>query len=74
MTDVDRDGALRGPNLDLLRAVAGASDRPVVASGGVTGLGDLEVLRGVVEGVVVGAALYDGRFTLEDALTLASPP
>jgi phosphoribosylanthranilate isomerase len=74
VTDVNKDGMLQGPNLDLLRSVCAATDRPVVASGGITELADLEALAGLVadgvEGAIVGTALYEGRFTLEDALTL----
>jgi phosphoribosyl isomerase A len=74
VTDVNKDGMLQGPNLDLLREVCAATDRPVVASGGITELGDLEALVGLVpdgvEGAIVGTALYEGRFTLEDALAL----
>jgi phosphoribosylanthranilate isomerase len=72
VTDVRRDGTLTGPNLDLLRAVCAATDRPVVASGGVSTLDDLRALAGLVpigvEGAVVGKALYAGAFTLLDAL------
>jgi 1-(5-phosphoribosyl)-5-[(5-phosphoribosylamino)methylideneamino] imidazole-4-carboxamide isomerase/N-(5'phosphoribosyl)anthranilate isomerase len=74
VTDVDKDGMLQGPNLDLLRSVCAATDRPVVASGGITELDDLAALTGLVpegvEGAIVGTALYEGRFTLEDALAL----
>jgi len=77
VTDVNKDGMLQGPNLDLLRSVCDATDRPVVASGGITELGDLEALMGLVErgleGAIVGTALYEGRFTLEDALDLTWP-
>ena len=77
VTDVNKDGMLQGPNLDLLRSVCDATDRPVVASGGITELGDLEALTGLlergVEGAIVGTALYEGRFTLEDALDLTWP-
>ena len=77
VTDVDKDGMLQGPNLDLLRAVCAATDRPVVASGGITELADLAALTGLVpdgvEGAIVGTALYEGRFTLEDALALTAP-
>lgn len=72
VTDVRRDGTLTGPNLDLLRAVCAATDRPVVASGGVSSLADLRALADLeplgVEGVVVGKALYAGAFTLPEAL------
>jgi phosphoribosylanthranilate isomerase len=74
VTDVNKDGMLQGPNLDLLRSVCKATDRPVVASGGITELADLEALMGLVpegvEGAIIGTALYEGRFTLEDALAL----
>jgi phosphoribosyl isomerase A len=74
VTDVDKDGMLAGPNLDLLRSVCAATDRPVVASGGITELADLAALTELVpdgvEGAIVGTALYEGRFTLEDALAL----
>lgn len=72
VTDVDKDGMLRGPNLDLLRSVCAATDRPIVASGGVTTLDDIRALVGLVpdgvEGAIAGTALYEGRFTLEEAL------
>jgi phosphoribosylanthranilate isomerase len=74
VTDVNKDGMLQGPNLGLLRDVCAATDRPVVASGGITELADLEALAALVpegvEGAIVGTALYEGRFTLEDALAL----
>lgn len=72
VTDVHRDGTLTGPNVELLRTVCAATDRPVVASGGVSSLADLRVLAGLtgigVEGAVVGKALYAGAFTIEQAL------
>jgi 1-(5-phosphoribosyl)-5-[(5-phosphoribosylamino)methylideneamino] imidazole-4-carboxamide isomerase/N-(5'phosphoribosyl)anthranilate isomerase len=72
VTDVGRDGTMTGPNLDLLRGVCAATDRPVVASGGVSSLDDLRALVELVpigvEGAIVGKALYAGAFTLEDAL------
>jgi 1-(5-phosphoribosyl)-5-[(5-phosphoribosylamino)methylideneamino] imidazole-4-carboxamide isomerase/N-(5'phosphoribosyl)anthranilate isomerase len=72
VTDVRRDGTLTGPNLELLRRVCAATDRPVVASGGVSSLDDLRVLAGLVdagvEGAIVGKALYAGAFTLPEAL------
>ena len=72
VTDVGRDGTMTGPNLDLLRGVCAATDRPVVASGGVSSLDDLRALRSLVpvgvEGAIVGKALYAGAFTLEQAL------
>jgi phosphoribosyl isomerase A len=72
VTDVTKDGTLRGPNLDLLRDVCARTDRPVVASGGVSSLADLQAIAGLVplgvEGAIVGKALYAGAFTLEEAL------
>jgi len=74
VTDVNRDGTLTGPNLQLLRDVCAATDKPVVASGGVSSLADLEALATLVpngvEGAIVGKALYAGAFTLEEALEL----
>ena len=76
ITDVLKDGMLRGPNLDLYRDVCAATDAPVVASGGVSSLDDLRALAGLtslgVEGAIVGKALYAGAFTLEEALTAVS--
>lgn len=75
VTDVTKDGTLRGPNLDLLRQVCSRTDAAVVASGGVSSLTDLEALRGLVaegvEGAIVGKALYAGAFTLPEALDVA---
>jgi phosphoribosyl isomerase A len=72
VTDVTKDGTLRGPNVELLREVCGRTEKPVVASGGVSSLDDLRVLAGLVpdgvEGAIVGKALYAGAFTLEEAL------
>ena len=74
VTDVNKDGMLQGPNLDLLRDVCARTDRPVVASGGVTTLDDIRALMELVpegvEGAIAGTALYTGQFTLEDALVL----
>ena len=72
VTDVLKDGTLRGPNLDLLRRVCARTDAPVVASGGVSSLDDLRALASLtdagLEGAIVGKALYAGAFTLEAAL------
>ena len=74
VTDVNKDGMLEGPNLQLLRDVCAATDRPVVASGGVTTIDDIRALMDLVpegvEGAIAGTALYEGRFSLEDALAL----
>ncbi|MCJ8505735.1 bifunctional 1-(5-phosphoribosyl)-5-((5-phosphoribosylamino)methylideneamino)imidazole-4-carboxamide isomerase/phosphoribosylanthranilate isomerase PriA [Kocuria flava] len=78
VTDVTKDGTLRGPNLGLLEEVATRTDKPVVASGGISSLDDLAALRTLVpagvEGAIVGKALYAGRFTLEQALDVAGRP
>lgn len=78
VTDVTKDGTLRGPNLDLLREVCSRTDRPVVASGGVSSLADLTALRGLVplgvEGAIIGSALYRGAFGLRAALEVAGSP
>ncbi len=75
VTDVTKDGTLQGPNVDLLRKVLERTDRPVVASGGVSSLDDLVALRELVplglEGAIVGKALYAGAFTLPAALDIA---
>lgn len=75
VTDVSKDGTLAGPNLELLRDVAAATDAPIVASGGVSSLADVEAIKTLVpEGVdsaIIGKALYAGRFTLEEALAVA---
>jgi len=72
VTDVDRDGTLHGPNLDLLKSVCEATDRPIVASGGVGSLSHLHAISELVplgvEGAIVGKALYAGEFTLAEAL------
>lgn len=72
VTDVDKDGMLQGPNLELLRSVSAATSAPIVASGGISTLEDLRAIAALVpegvEGAIVGTALYEGAFTLEDAL------
>src|SRR6476620_10206530 len=72
VTDVNKDGMLQGPNLDLLRDVCSRTDAPVVASGGVSTIDDLVAIATLVEagveGAIIGTALYTGAFTLEDAL------
>ena len=74
VTDVNKDGMLAGPTLQLLRDVCAVTSAPVVASGGVTTLDDVRALMDLVpigvEGAIAGTALYEGRFTLEDALAL----
>jgi 1-(5-phosphoribosyl)-5-[(5-phosphoribosylamino)methylideneamino] imidazole-4-carboxamide isomerase/N-(5'phosphoribosyl)anthranilate isomerase len=69
VTDVLKDGTLRGPNLTLLRDVCAHTQAPVVASGGVSSLADLRAIASLdIEGAIVGTALYEGAFTLEEAL------
>ncbi len=76
VTDVTKDGTLKGPNLDLLQQVMDRTHRPVIASGGIASLDDIADLRGLVpqglEGAIVGKALYSGNFTLAQALDVAS--
>lgn len=72
VTDVERDGTLTGPNLELLESVCAVTDRPVIASGGVASIAHLRTLVGLtplgLEGAIVGKALYAGAFTLSEAL------
>ncbi len=76
VTDVASDGMLQGPNVGLLRDVCARTDRPVVASGGISTLDDLRALAALVtegvEGAIIGTALYTGAFTLVDALEVVS--
>ncbi|WP_149204696.1 bifunctional 1-(5-phosphoribosyl)-5-((5-phosphoribosylamino)methylideneamino)imidazole-4-carboxamide isomerase/phosphoribosylanthranilate isomerase PriA [Actinotalea subterranea] len=78
VTDVTKDGTLRGPNVELLRDVCARTGSPVVASGGISSLADLAALRELVpdgvEGAIVGKALYAGAFTLPEALDVAGRP
>ena len=78
LTDVTKDGTLRGPNVELLQRVCARTTAPVVASGGVSSLDDLRTLRSLVpvgvEGAIVGKALYAGAFTLQEALEVAGRP
>jgi phosphoribosylformimino-5-aminoimidazole carboxamide ribotide isomerase len=73
-TDIERDGAMGGPNVEATAALAKASGIPVIASGGVSSLDDLRALKahagdGIV-GVISGRALYDGRIDLGQAVRL----
>lgn len=74
VTDVTKDGTLKGPNLELLQEVCAVTKKPVVASGGISSLDDIAALSSLnsigVEGAIVGKALYAGAFTLEEALEL----
>jgi phosphoribosyl isomerase A len=75
VTDVTKDGTLRGPNVDLLRDITSRTPKPVVASGGISSLDDIAALRELVplgvEGAIMGKALYAGKFTLAEALDVA---
>lgn len=75
VTDVAKDGMMQGANLTLLQDVCARTDRPVIASGGVSTLADVRAIRGLVskgvEGAIVGSALYRGAFTLSEALDVA---
>ena len=70
ITDISRDGMLAGPDVEGLRHIATLSSTPIIASGGVAALTDLRQLRDVrsLAGVIVGKALYEGRFTTREAL------
>jgi 1-(5-phosphoribosyl)-5-[(5-phosphoribosylamino)methylideneamino] imidazole-4-carboxamide isomerase/N-(5'phosphoribosyl)anthranilate isomerase len=74
LTDVTKDGTLKGPNLELLREVCAVTKRPVVASGGISSLADIAALSQLhvigVEGAIVGKALYAQAFTLQQALEI----
>ena len=76
VTDVTKDGTLKGPNLELLRSVCEVTNAPIVASGGISSLADIEALKSLVplgvEGAIMGKALYAGAFTLEEALKVAN--
>ncbi len=78
VTDVAKDGMMKGPNVGLLREVCARTDRPVVASGGISTLEDVAAVRALVgegvEGAIVGSALYRGAFTLPEALDVAGRP
>lgn len=76
VTDVTKDGTLKGPNIDLLRLVMQRTSKPVVASGGISSLQDIRDLRALVgeglEGAILGKSLYAGKFTLQEALAIAN--
>jgi 1-(5-phosphoribosyl)-5-[(5-phosphoribosylamino)methylideneamino] imidazole-4-carboxamide isomerase/N-(5'phosphoribosyl)anthranilate isomerase len=78
VTDITKDGMMRGPNLELLRDVCARTPAPVIASGGVSTLDDLRALATLepvgVEGVITGKALYAGAFSVADALEVLNSP
>ncbi len=73
-TDINRDGAMQGPNVSATEALARAVSIPVIASGGVSSLEDLTALKetGVIAGAISGRALYDGALDLAEALRAIS--
>jgi phosphoribosylanthranilate isomerase len=77
VTDVTKDGTLRGPNIELLKQMCKRTDKPVIASGGIANLADIAQLRLLteigVEGAIVGKALYAQAFTLVEAIEVAGP-
>jgi len=76
VTDVTKDGTLKGPNVDLLREVMLRTSKPVVASGGISSLQDIRDLHALVadglEGAILGKSLYANKFTLQEALAIAN--
>ncbi|WP_250030498.1 bifunctional 1-(5-phosphoribosyl)-5-((5-phosphoribosylamino)methylideneamino)imidazole-4-carboxamide isomerase/phosphoribosylanthranilate isomerase PriA [Paractinoplanes maris] len=78
VTDITKDGTMRGPNVELLREVCAATDKPIIASGGVSTLDDLRALAALepvgVEGVIAGKSLYAGAFTVRQALDVLARP
>jgi phosphoribosylformimino-5-aminoimidazole carboxamide ribotide isomerase/phosphoribosylanthranilate isomerase len=75
VTDVTKDGMLLGPNIEMLKLVLARTNKPVIASGGISSLDDLKRLRELVplglEGAILGKSLYAGKFTLEQGLVVA---
>lgn len=73
-TDISRDGAMEGPNIEATVELAGVVSVPMIASGGVSSMADLEALKkagaGILEGVIAGRALYDGRIDVTEAVKL----
>ena len=71
-TDTSRDGALRGPNFEAIEDLASSIEIPVIASGGISTLDDIRKIKKIegVEGCIIGKALYEGKFSLEDALKI----
>ena len=76
VTDVTKDGTLKGPNVELLREVMQRTSKPVVASGGISSLQDIRDLHALVadglEGAILGKSLYANKFRLQEALAIAS--
>lgn len=76
VTDVNKDGTLQGVNTDLLIKISQVTNKPLIASGGIGSLEDIEKLVGLIplgiEGAILGKALYANRFTLPQALEIAN--
>tara|TARA_B100000767_G_scaffold113641_1_gene108405 strand:- start:642 stop:1088 length:447 start_codon:yes stop_codon:yes gene_type:complete len=75
-TDINRDGAMAGPNVAATEALARAVNIPVIASGGISSIADLIDLKstGVISGAISGRALYDGAIDLKEAITTMNQP
>jgi phosphoribosylformimino-5-aminoimidazole carboxamide ribotide isomerase len=79
VTDISRDGMLAGPAFEQLETVLGAAQAPVIASGGISGLDDLERLAALevdgkrLEAAIAGTAIYEGRFTVKEGIAACSP-
>ncbi|MEL7172415.1 MAG: HisA/HisF-related TIM barrel protein, partial [Pseudomonadota bacterium] len=76
-TDIERDGAMQGPNIEATAALARAVRIPVIASGGVSAIEDLAALKASgapLDGVISGRALYDGRLDPKAAIALLAAP
>jgi phosphoribosylformimino-5-aminoimidazole carboxamide ribotide isomerase len=71
-TDTSRDGALKGPNFDAIEDLASTINIPIIASGGISSLDDIRKIKNIegIEGCIIGKALYEGKFSLEDALKI----
>jgi phosphoribosylformimino-5-aminoimidazole carboxamide ribotide isomerase len=73
-TDIHRDGTFTGPNLEALRELIESVDADVIASGGIGTLDDVRAVRDIgAHGVIIGSALYHGKFDLTDALAISTP-
>jgi phosphoribosylformimino-5-aminoimidazole carboxamide ribonucleotide (ProFAR) isomerase len=72
VTEVSRDGSLSGPNFNLIEQITELTSIPLISSGGVSSLSDIKSLmslkNGAVEGVIIGKAIYEGVFTLNEAI------
>ena len=75
VTDITVDGTLMGPNIERLKKILGTVDIKIIASGGISSLEDVKKLKEIgsenLEGVIIGRALYEGKFDLEDAIKIA---